>query len=306
MIRFDDVVVRYAGAHVPALDGVSFDVAAGGMTAVAGPNGSGKSTLVRALLRRQGLVRGRIQIAGDDLARLTQRQLAQRVAIAPQREDAAFPMRVDEYVSLGRFPRLGLWESPSSVDAQAVERALARAGVSEFTHRRTDELSGGEWQRVRIARTLAQEGGALVLDEPTTFLDMPHEMSLFELLHSLARDGLAVLIVSHQLNLLARFAGKIEDRDVVSFDAGSASLRARRSRRLGALVLAEQIKQVAPDADGAKLLAEGIAVLGIGKLPWSKAQLQLRDRVQFLRRAEGDEWPDLSNNALARSAARSA
>ena len=101
----------------------------------------------------------------------------------------------------------------------------------------------------------------------------------------------------------ARFGGKIEDRDVVSFDAGSASLRARRSRRLGALVLAEQIKQVAPDADGAKLLAEGIAALGIGKLPWSKAQLQLRDREQFLRQVEGDEWPDLSNDALARSAA---
>ncbi len=209
MIRFDDIVVRYAGARSPALDGVSFDVAAGAMTAVAGPNGSGKSTLVRALLRRQPLVRGRIEIDGHDLTELSQRELAQRVAIAPQREDAAFPMRVDEYVSLGRFPRLGLWQSPSSTDRQAVERALARAGVSEFTHRRTDELSGGEWQRVRIARTLAQEGGALVLDEPTTFLDMPHEMSLFELLDSLARDGLAVLIVSHQLNLLARFARAI-------------------------------------------------------------------------------------------------
>jgi iron complex transport system ATP-binding protein len=209
MMRFNDVVVRYDGSIVPALDGVSFDVPTGSITAVAGPNGSGKSTLVRALLRRQRLVRGRIEVAGDDLERLTQRELARRVAIAPQREDAAFPMRVDEYVSLGRFPRLGLWESPSSADRQAVVRALARAGVSEFSHRRTDELSGGEWQRVRIARTLAQEGGALVLDEPTTFLDMPHEMSLFELLHSLARDGLAVLIVSHQLNLLARFAGTI-------------------------------------------------------------------------------------------------
>jgi iron complex transport system ATP-binding protein len=209
MIRFDDIVVRYDGALQPALDGVTFDVPAGAMTAVAGPNGSGKSTLVRALLRRQSLVRGRIEVGGDDLAMLSQRELAQRVAVAPQREDAAFPMRVDEYVSLARFPRLGLWESPSSVDREAVDRALQRAGVSEFTERRTDELSGGEWQRVRIARALAQEGGALVLDEPTTFLDMPHEMSLFELLDSLAREGLAVLIVSHQLNLLARFARTI-------------------------------------------------------------------------------------------------
>jgi iron complex transport system ATP-binding protein len=209
VIQFDNVVVRYAGAAQPALDGVSFDVMAGGMTAVAGPNGSGKSTLVRALLRRQRLERGRIEVLGENLESLSQRQVAQHVAIAPQREDAAFPMRVDEYVSLGRFPRLGLWASPSSADRAAVERALSRAGVSDFAHRRTDELSGGEWQRVRIARTLAQEGEALVLDEPTTFLDMPHEMSLFELLHSLARDGLAVLIVSHQLNLLARFADTI-------------------------------------------------------------------------------------------------
>ncbi len=171
VIRFDDVAVRYRGASVNALDGVSFDVPRGEMTGVAGPNGSGKSTLVRALLRRQPLIGGTIRLDGDDIASISQRELARRVAIAPQREEAAFPMRVDEYVSLGRFPRLGLWESPSAEDRVAVERALNRAGVAEFIDRRTDELSGGEWQRVRIARALAQEGGALVLDEPTTFLD---------------------------------------------------------------------------------------------------------------------------------------
>ncbi|MGC1696891.1 MAG: ATP-dependent helicase C-terminal domain-containing protein, partial [Pseudolabrys sp.] len=101
----------------------------------------------------------------------------------------------------------------------------------------------------------------------------------------------------------ARFGGKIEGRDAVTFDPTSASLRARRSRRLGALVLAEQIKPVEPNADTAKLLAEGIAALGIDRLPWSKSQLQLRDRVQFLRKVEGGEWPDLSNDALARSPA---
>lgn len=217
-IGFDDVVVQYPGAQVSALDGVTFDVPRGAMTAVAGPNGSGKSTLVRALLRRQRLLRGNITIDGDDIATISQRELARRVAIAPQREEAAFPMRVEEYVSLGRFPRLGLWESPSAADREAVDRALHRAGVSEFADRRTDELSGGEWQRVRIARALSQEGGALVLDEPTTFLDMPHEMALFELLDSLARDGLAVLIVSHQLNLLARFA-----RTIVLLDRGQVA-----------------------------------------------------------------------------------
>jgi ATP-dependent helicase HrpB len=100
-----------------------------------------------------------------------------------------------------------------------------------------------------------------------------------------------------------RFAGKIEDREAIAFDAASASLRARRSRRLGALALAEQTKQVAPDAATARILAQGIVGLGLEKLPWSKAVLQLRNRVLFLRRAEGEEWPDLSNEGLARSAA---
>ncbi len=90
---------------------------------------------------------------------------------------------------------------------------------------------------------------------------------------------------------------QIEDRDAVTFDAGSASLRARRTRRLGALVLAEQVKPVAPDADTAHMLAQGIVGLGLDRLPWSKAALQLRNRVQFLRRAEGEEWPDLSDEA---------
>jgi ATP-dependent helicase HrpB len=101
----------------------------------------------------------------------------------------------------------------------------------------------------------------------------------------------------------ARFADKIEDRGAVTFDAGSASLRARRTRRFGALVLAEQIKQVVPDAATAPILAQGIVGLGLDKLPWSKAALQFRTRVQFLRQAEGDEWPDLSNDGLARNAA---
>jgi ATP-dependent helicase HrpB len=100
-----------------------------------------------------------------------------------------------------------------------------------------------------------------------------------------------------------RFAGKIEDRDAVTFDAGSASLRARRSRRLGSVVLAEQVKQVTPDAATARILAQGLVGQGLERLDWSKAALQFRTRVEFLRKAEGDEWPDLSNDGLARSAA---
>ncbi len=209
MIRFVDVVVRYPGTTKPALDGVSLEAVEGRVTAVAGPNGSGKSTLIRALIRREPIESGFIEIDGTSLSSLDRRAAARQIAVTPQREEPAFPMTVREYVSLGRFPRLGLWQSPGSADDAASQSAMEKAGVESFSGRRTDTLSGGEWQRARIARALAQDARALVLDEPTTFLDLAHEMSLFELLHSLASDGMAVLLVSHQLNLVARFADSI-------------------------------------------------------------------------------------------------
>ena len=209
MISFANVAVRYPGAKSRAVDGVSLNAREGEVTAVAGPNGSGKSTLVRALLRRQKLESGVITVDGDDITTLEAQEIARRVAVAPQREEPAFPMQVREYVALGRYPRLGLWRSAASQDVIAVESAMERSGVADFGMRNIDALSGGEWQRVRIARALAQEARALVLDEPTTFLDLAHEMSLFELLQSLADEGMAVMIVSHQLNLLARFASVV-------------------------------------------------------------------------------------------------
>jgi iron complex transport system ATP-binding protein len=203
------VSVRYHRAARRALDRVSLDAREGEVTAVAGPNGSGKSTLVRALLRRQPMEEGDISIEGDSISSLHAQEIARRVAVVSQREDLSFSMRVDEYVALGRYPRLGLWRSASSPDHQAVNAAMDRAQVTEFASRSTDSLSGGEWQRVRIARALAQEARALVLDEPTTFLDLAHEMALFELVSSLAREGMTVLLVSHELNLVARFASRI-------------------------------------------------------------------------------------------------
>ena len=209
MIQVSDLMVRYAGATSNAVDGVSFTVPRGNLTALAGPNGSGKSSIVRALLRRAGIAEGEITIEGRDVRELTHAQLARTVAVVPQREEATFPMQVREYVALGRYPHLGLWKTASVADDRAIDEALFQAGVESLSDRNTDALSGGEWQRVRIARALAQKAPALVLDEPTTFLDVAHEMAIFELLYSLSRSGLAVLLVSHQLNLVARFADTI-------------------------------------------------------------------------------------------------
>jgi iron complex transport system ATP-binding protein len=209
MIRFDGVVVRYPRAATPAVDGVSFDVPRGSITAIAGPNGSGKSTLVRALLGRLGLEKGTIVVDDADVAQLDRRELARRVAVVGQREEPAFPLGVADYIALGRHPHAHLWSSTDPGGDAAVQRAIAEAEVSAFLDRTTDQLSGGEWQRVRIARALAQDAPSLVLDEPTTYLDIAHEMAAFELLDLLARRGQAVLVVSHQLNLVARFAHRV-------------------------------------------------------------------------------------------------
>ena len=209
MIGISDLVVSYAQARRNAVDGVSFTVPRGKLTALAGPNGSGKSSIVRALLRRADILRGGVTLDDRDVRTFSYGELARLVAVVPQREEATFPTRVREYVALGRYPHLGLWRAPGEDDARAVDEALGQAGVNALAERNTDELSGGEWQTVRIARALAQKTPALVLDEPTTFLDVAHEMAIFELLSSLARSGLAVLLVSHHLNLVARFADTI-------------------------------------------------------------------------------------------------
>jgi iron complex transport system ATP-binding protein len=209
VIRAEDLVLRYAGAAEPAVDGVGFEARRGRVTAIVGPNGSGKSTIVRALLGRLHPERGRLALDDLPLERIPRREVARRLAVVPQREEPVFPMPVRDFIALGRYPHGSPFAAPDAEDRAAVDAAIARADVGEFLARPTDSLSGGEWQRVRIARALAQGGAALVLDEPTTFLDIAHEMAVFELLDALAREGQAVLLVSHQLNLVARFADHI-------------------------------------------------------------------------------------------------
>lgn len=248
MISFRDVVVRYPGAASSAVNGVSFDVPAGRITALAGPNGSGKSTLVRALVKRVEVRSGVITIEDRPLSEIAIAELGRLAAVLPQREDTAFPLGVREYVALGRFPHLGLWNASSSGDHRAVERAIGRAEIETLAGRRTDELSGGEWQRVRLARALAQEASTLVVDEPTTFLDIAHEMAIFELLSSLAASGLAVLLVSHQLNLVSRFAD-----DIVLLSRGAIAAHGPPHSVMNPALLEHVFEwpmSVTPDPDG--------------------------------------------------------
>jgi len=213
VFELSDATVRYAGAAAdapPALGRVSLAVSGGECVALVGPNGAGKTTLLRALLGLVPLTSGRALALGRDARSWARDALARMVGVVSQREEPAFPLTVREAVEMGRYPHLGAWRAPGSADRAAVERAMRRADVATLTDRWVETLSGGEWQRVRIARALAQEPRALVLDEPTASLDLSHEMQLFELVADLVRrDGLAALIVSHHINLAARFADRL-------------------------------------------------------------------------------------------------
>jgi len=208
VIAFRDVRARYPRQTRDALDGVTLDIPRGSVTAVVGPNGSGKSTLVRTLLGRVPLAGGRIAIDGVDASTIARAEIARRVAVVTQREEPAFPITVREYVALGRLPHRGAWARDTAADRAVVDEALARTEMDALADRSVHQLSGGEWQRVRFARALAQGGDGFVADEPTTFLDVAHEMAVFELMGRVAREGKgrAVMLVSHQLNLVARFA----------------------------------------------------------------------------------------------------
>lgn len=202
------LTARYPDADRPALDGVDATVGAGELLAVLGPNGSGKSTLVRALLGALGPVTGDVTLDGRPIGAWDRRALARTVGVVTQREEVPFPIRVGEAVMMGRYARLGPFEAPRPEDVAAVTRALERCDVADLSGRAVDTLSGGEWQRVRVARALAQEPRFLVLDEPSAALDLRHEMELFELVASLVADGIGALVVSHHLNVAARFASR--------------------------------------------------------------------------------------------------
>lgn len=205
----EDLRVRYAGGAAPALDGVSMAVPDGCLYAVLGPNGSGKSTLVKALLGVVPTAGGRALVDGREVGAWTRRELARAVGVVPQAETIAFPLTVRELVAMGRYPHLGPLGAERDMDRSAVTRALAECDVSDLAARDVTTLSGGELQRVRIARALAQEPRALVLDEPTASLDIRHEMAILELLRTSADGGMTVVVVTHGLDMAARFADRL-------------------------------------------------------------------------------------------------
>jgi len=203
------LTVRYPGTDRPALDGVSMDVPAGSLYTVLGPNGSGKSTLMKALLGVLPVASGTAEVDGRPTGAWSRRELARAVGVVPQAETIAFPLKVREMVAMGRYPHMGPLGTAGDADRTAIARALDQCDVAHLAERDVMTLSGGELQRARIARALAQDPRALVLDEPTSSLDIRHEMAILELLRASADAGITVLVVTHGLDLAGRFADRM-------------------------------------------------------------------------------------------------
>lgn len=208
VVSLEDCTVRY-GAGAPALDGVSLEVAAGEIVALLGPNGAGKSTLLRVVAAALAPERGAVRLLGEDARAMDWRRVAQRVAFVTQISEVAFGFSVREVVMMGRAPHQAGWMTATDADLHAVDEALRLLDLRELAARPVDALSGGEQKRVAIARALAQSPKLLLLDEPGAFLDVRHQLALYDLLADLADAGLAVVLSMHDINAAAQYASRV-------------------------------------------------------------------------------------------------
>jgi len=194
----------------PVLRGIDLKLAESEVTAIIGPNGCGKSTLLRAcagIIRPSG---GRVTLDGEDLQRVPAKTRARRIGFLPQSPETPEGIRVRTLVARGRTPHQGPFGIMTRADQAAVDRAIDWVGLDEIAGRRVDRLSGGQRQRAWIALTLAQDSGILLLDEPTTYLDPPHQVEMLKLVRRLnGETGRTVAMVLHDITLAALFADRI-------------------------------------------------------------------------------------------------
>lgn len=204
-VKVRGLCVDLGGTRI--VDDVDFDAAGGGWTTVIGPNGAGKTTLLRAIAGLIPSESGSVQLAGEDLSAMSVRQRARMVAVMPQTPVIPPRMHVVDYILLGRTPHLGHGMHATREDLDVVRATMADIGLDSFAGRRLDQLSGGERQSVIIARAIAQQAKLLLLDEPTTSLDIGRQQEVLELVDRLrAQQGLTVVATIHDLGLAAQYS----------------------------------------------------------------------------------------------------
>ena len=191
------------------VSGVDLDFGAGALVGVIGPNGAGKSTLARALLGLIALSGGSVAIDSTDIAELAPSRIARRIAYLPQGQELHWPLSVERLVGLGRLPHLAPFSRIGAVDQAAIDAAMRETGILPLHDRIANELSGGERARVMLARALATEAAALIVDEPLASLDPGHQIEVMTLLAGRARAGALVIVILHDLAAAARYCDRL-------------------------------------------------------------------------------------------------
>ena len=194
----------------PVLDGITLNIVPGEVIGIIGPNGCGKTTLLKHLNRNLDPNAGRVLLGGADIEEMKKSEIARHIAVVPQSNEINFSFTVRDIVTMGRMPFLERFQGESSSDLNKVEDAMKKANISDFADRYINTMSGGERQRVIIARALAQTPEIILLDEPTLHLDISNQFDVLDLVKKLSdEDGLTVVIVSHDLSMVVRYCDRI-------------------------------------------------------------------------------------------------
>jgi len=212
----------------PVLKNLSFSVQEGDFFIIIGPNGSGKTTLMKAISGLEKIQSGALEIWGLSLKSYSRKALAKRIALVPQMVPMDFPFSVNEMVLMGRSPYLGVLGLEHEKDMQIARQAMDFTGIEHLANRRLDQLSGGECQRVLIARALCQDPQIILLDEPTASLDLAHQIRIMDLMDRLKTEkSVTVVMVSHDVNLASMYGDKLlllKDGQIVSLGPAEAVL----------------------------------------------------------------------------------
>lgn len=208
MLKVESISFRYRDK--PVLQNVDLQVKKGEILGILGPNGCGKTTLLKLLNRNLHPLSGKVLLKGKDIESTSKRWIARRIAVVPQSNEIRFAFTVREIVSMGRMPFLDRFQGESSEDQRIVNEAMEKTNIMEFADRHINTMSGGERQRVIIARALAQKPEIMLLDEPTLHLDINHQFEVLDLVKKLSdKEDLAVVIVSHDLPMVVKYCDRI-------------------------------------------------------------------------------------------------
>ena len=209
LLSLTDIVHRYEEAADWELNVPRFEVRPAELVGILGPNGSGKTTLLRLAAGTIQPMAGAVVLDGRDLRHADRRWVARRLGYLPQSVESQFDYRVEEVVAMGRYAHVSGLGFLAAEDQKAINWSLAATETEQYRRRRLSHLSGGERPRVFLASTLAQEPRVLLLDEPTRYLDIHHQVRFFRLLRELARAGMGIAVVTHDINLAALYAGRL-------------------------------------------------------------------------------------------------